>query len=116
MPRQAGSSIPKYRKHRVSGQAIATISGQNHYLGPHGTAASRHEYDRLIGEWMAAGRPMAAVATSDLTIAELVKRYKAFAEAYYVPGGSLSTIATTCRELRLRYGPTLAAELGPLQR
>ena len=39
MPRP--SSVPKYRKLRNSGQAIVTLSGQDHYLGPHGTKASR---------------------------------------------------------------------------
>ena len=47
---------PAYRKHRRSGQAIVTLSGQDHYLGPHGTKASKSEYDRLVGEWLANGR------------------------------------------------------------
>ncbi len=34
MPRLT-QAVPKYRKHRASGQAIVTISGQDHYLGPH---------------------------------------------------------------------------------
>jgi hypothetical protein len=35
------NSVPKYRKHRVSGQAIVTLSGVDHYLGPHGTNACK---------------------------------------------------------------------------
>ncbi len=27
-------SLPKYRKHRASGQAVVTIAGVDHYLGP----------------------------------------------------------------------------------
>ena len=54
MPRTAGLSTPKYRKHRPTGQAVVTIAGKDHYLGPHGTKASIAEYDRLVGEWMAA--------------------------------------------------------------
>ena len=42
---------PKYRKHRASGQAVVTIDGRDHYLGPYGTKASHNEFDRLIGEW-----------------------------------------------------------------
>ncbi|HEX4125031.1 MAG TPA: hypothetical protein VHY37_09930 [Tepidisphaeraceae bacterium] len=57
MPRLT-RSIPKYRKHRASGQAIVTLNGRDYYLGPHGTAASRREYDRLTAEWMANGRTM----------------------------------------------------------
>jgi hypothetical protein len=49
--------------HRASGQAVVTIAGQDHYLGPHGTTASRIEYDRLVGEWLAAGRPTTRWAT-----------------------------------------------------
>ena len=41
MPRVAGVSMPKYRKHKASGQAIVTLSGVDHYLGQHGSAASR---------------------------------------------------------------------------
>jgi hypothetical protein len=40
--------LPKYRKHKASGQAIVTLNGVDFYLGPHGSAASKHEYDRLI--------------------------------------------------------------------
>ncbi|QDS96906.1 hypothetical protein HG15A2_01650 [Adhaeretor mobilis] len=32
--------VPKCRKHRASGQAIVTLSGSDHYLGPRGTKAS----------------------------------------------------------------------------
>ena len=67
MARRTGNSIPKYRKHRGSGQAIVTIAGRDHYLGPHGTKASRIEYDRLIMEWLASGRP-ASVAESKMNL------------------------------------------------
>ncbi len=33
MPRIVGQSVPKYRKHRASGQAVCTIGGRDHYLG-----------------------------------------------------------------------------------
>jgi hypothetical protein len=39
-----------------SGQAVVTLDGRDFYLGPSGSVASRAEYDRLIGEWMANGR------------------------------------------------------------
>ena len=42
------SSLPKYRKHRASGQAIVTIGRKDFYLGPHGTKASKREYDRIV--------------------------------------------------------------------
>jgi hypothetical protein len=51
MPRLT-RSVPSYRKHRASGQAIVTLCGRDFYLGPHGTKVSRDEYDRLVGEWL----------------------------------------------------------------
>ena len=46
---------PSYRHHRASGQAVVTLSGRDIYLGPHGTKFSRDNYDRVVGEWLAAG-------------------------------------------------------------
>ncbi len=56
MPRLTNAT-PKYRKHKASGQAIVTLCGKDHYLGPHGTKASNVEYDRLVAEWLSQGRP-----------------------------------------------------------
>jgi hypothetical protein len=47
---------PKYRHHRPSGQAVVTLDGIDHYLGPWQSKASKEEYDRLTGEWLANGR------------------------------------------------------------
>jgi hypothetical protein len=49
-------SVPRYRKHPASGQTVVTIGGNGFYLGPHGTKISKAEYDRLVFEWLAAGR------------------------------------------------------------
>ena len=114
MPRTSGRSIPAYRKHRPTGQAVVTISGRDHYLGPSGTKASKIEYDRLIGEWIAAGRPTSVTTANDITIAELVASYKTYGIAYYVPGGTITAISAACPALRLRYGKTLAIDFGPL--
>ena len=38
--RVADDSFPKYRKHRASGQAIVTLAGIDHYLGPYGRSHS----------------------------------------------------------------------------
>src|SRR4051812_29019324 len=58
MPRLTNRN-PSYRRHRASGQAVVTLNGQDVYLGPHGTAASKREYDRVIGEWLARRRELA---------------------------------------------------------
>ena len=63
-------ATPCYRRHRASGQAIVTLNGHDHYLGPYGSKSSRVKYDPLIGEWLAAGRRL-PLAASDLMVAEL---------------------------------------------
>lgn len=47
MPRLTELFLPKFRKHRASGQAVVTLSGKGHYLGRYGTKASERECDRL---------------------------------------------------------------------
>ena len=113
-------AVPKYRKHRASGQAIVTLHGRDHYLGPHGTKASKAEYDRLVGEWCAAGRPAFALPTAGdgLTVAELIAVYWKHAQGYYVKNGQptdeLAGIKIALRFLKQAYGHTPAAVFGPL--
>jgi hypothetical protein len=38
--------IPSYRRHRPSGQAVATFGGRDFYLGAFGSKASKAEYRR----------------------------------------------------------------------
>ena len=49
MPSVHPAQVPSYRRHRATGQAVVTLCGRDHYLGKWNTAASRAEYDRLIG-------------------------------------------------------------------
>jgi hypothetical protein len=74
--------VPKYRRHKASGQAIVTLNGHDHYLGPLKTKASLVEYDRLILEWLARGREGEPDATG-LTVVELVARSWRHAKGYY---------------------------------
>jgi len=109
---------PAYRKHRASGQAIVTIDGHDHYLGPYGTRASRGEYDRVIAEWLAAGRH-SPVPISDLTIAELMVLYLEHCRTYYRRPDGTPTNETDCiiqalRPLKELYSRTRAADFGPL--
>lgn len=53
MPRLASGSLPAYRRYEAAGQAMVTLAGQDHYLGPHGTKASRGEYAPVVSEWIA---------------------------------------------------------------
>ena len=50
--------LPSYRHHKARGLAVVRLNGQDHYLGPYGSEASRREYDRLIAVWLAHGRSL----------------------------------------------------------
>lgn len=119
MPRLIRST-PSYRKHKASGQAIVSLSGQDHYLGPWRSKASRVEYDRLIGEWLANGRrPLKANPADDVTIVELAAAYLDFATGYYrgpdgKPTRSIERVHTVVGILDRCYGETRAADFGPL--
>ena len=117
MPRLS-DSLPKYRKHRATGQAVVTLSGRDFYLGPHGTKSSRREYDRLIGEWLACGRQPLHASTADLSVAELCVRYLKYARSRYVkngrPTGEWCAIRSALRSVRTFYSRQPAAEFGPL--
>src|SRR5690606_6358322 len=116
MPRTAGLSVPKYSKHKASGQAVVKIHGRDHYLGPYGTKASLLEYDRLIAEWIANGRQPVKPETG-LTVAELIRRYREHVKRHYVKNGKPTSeqhdIACALRFVRELYHDTLAAEFGP---
>ena len=117
MPRLTHAN-PSYRRHRVSGQAVVTINGRDHYLGPYGTKTSKAEYDRLISEWLANGR-RSPEAVPDLTIVELVASYLQHAQTYYRdtdgnPTSELSALKLPLGVLVRLYGRTPAATFGPL--
>ena len=58
------------------------------YLGKWNTTASRNEYDRLISEWLSAGRcRLPDCANDELTVSELILVYWQFAKGYYVKDG-----------------------------
>src|SRR4051794_31666809 len=59
---------PSYRLHKPTGQAVVTLSGQDRYLGKHGTAASLAEYDRVIAEWLAGGRAITSREAAGLVM------------------------------------------------
>lgn len=114
------AATPKYRRHKASGQAIVTIQAHDFYLGPWNSKASKVEYDRIIGEWLAAGRqlPVLLGKVADLTIVEILARYKVFAIQHYrkngVPTGTWDSIRYAIKPLQQRYGRTFVREFGPL--
>jgi hypothetical protein len=91
------NSVPKYRKHRASGQAIVSLNGYDHYLGPYGTKASTQEYDRRIAEWLENGRQPRLSVDDAITIVELCARYWRFAKEYYRKDGRCTKVAPAIR-------------------
>jgi integrase len=107
--------VPSLRHHKARGLAVVTLGGKDFYCGKFGSRASRREYDRVVGEWLAAGRPQVAGGPQRLTMAELLVRYMEYARGYYLPPSrELEGITLALRPLKQNYGHTLAADFGPL--
>lgn len=115
MPRLV-SQNPSYRRHKASGQAVVTLAGQDVYLGPYGTAASKREYDRVVGEFLARGRQLAG--SGDVRrVADVILSYWTHAKAYHAGPqcrSELRSLKLVLAMLRRLYGDTLAREFGPL--
>lgn len=106
------TKLPSYRHHKPSGQAVVTLSGRDVYLGPHGTRLSRENYDRVVGEWLAAGRAMPKNDDSPaVTVVELVN---AFHKAGAIPASHDHSYKSVMKLLVRLYGRTSAGEFGPL--
>ncbi len=116
--------IPKYRLHKPTGLGVVRLRGKDIYLGRHGTAESQAEYRRVIAEWLSAGQsvtetlPGRGVATSSLTINELVLAYLQFAKTYYVKNGrstgELHNLKDAVKPLVLTHGHVPVCEFGPV--
>jgi len=104
-----------YCRHKPSGQAYAFIDGRMIYLGVFGTAASKAEYNRLIAEWLAAGRRLPTDPQA-VTIAEVVAAFRRNAAVYYGPRSKTAVnIDESLRPVVKLYARTPAIEFGPLR-
>ena len=109
------ASVPTYRLHKPTNQAVVRLNGRDFYLGKHGSPESRAEYDRRIAEWLASGR---VTPSASSTINELLVAYVQHIDSYYIkngePTGEADNIKRSLRPLRELYGHTVAADFGPL--
>jgi integrase len=124
MPRLT-KKVPAYRLHKASNQAIVTLNGRDHYLGPWETPASRAEYDRLVNRWLENGRrlaPRLEPATSppdqdELSMVELMALYLRHVDAFYLKDGRPTSEPNTVRQafkfLRRMYGHLPARKFSP---
>jgi len=90
---------PKYRKHKASGQAVVTINGRDHYLGPWRSKASIADYDRLIAEWLSRGRDLKPSSVDSITLIELLASYVTWAKTYYRESNELEHMKLAIRPL-----------------
>lgn len=91
MARATHSALSVYGYHKASGQARVVLGGHHVYLGPHESPESRETYDRLIAEYLAAGRNvdlMPSITCPDrFCVIDLIAGFRDHAEAYYVKDG-----------------------------
>src|SRR3954469_9864952 len=82
MPRLSDTAVPAYRHHKASGRAIVTLDGHDFCLGPCRSAASKAEYSRVIGEWLATGRRLPTDPHTGI-VAEVPAAFRRHARDYY---------------------------------
>lgn len=117
------SALPVYGNHKAAGQARVVLGGHHVYLGPYESPASREKYDRLIAEYLAAGRNvdlMPSLTRWDrFCVIDLIAAFKDHAESYYVKNGeptkTIANLRIACRRLRELYGSLPVEEFGPAQ-
>lgn len=121
--------IPSLCRHKASGQAVVRLNGRDVYCGRWGSPEARERYERLVAEWLAAGRALpdepgtAAPRQAEpanppgLTVTEVLAAYWPFAEVHYRNDGQRTSELDNVREalqpLRRLYGSTPAAAFGP---
>ncbi|MGV3604880.1 MAG: site-specific integrase [Planctomycetaceae bacterium] len=110
---------PSYRKHKASGRAVVSIAGKDVYLnGKYGSKESRDHYDRVIAEWLGAGRPSGPQPQAiEISVAEVLGKWWQHAKAVYSKDGKPTRTASNFKPvmamlLRL-YGSTPAVNFGP---
>jgi hypothetical protein len=119
MPKLAPNSLPSYRLHKQSGQAVVTLSGKDVLLGRFDSPESHEGYDRITAEWLVAGRSLPAERSAPLTVSELILRFWMHAQTYYPDGdgtasGELDNYRHALAPLRRLYGATAVADFGLL--
>jgi len=68
-----------------------SLGGRDFYLGRHVSPASRAEFDRVVGEYLASGLRLpgkAGAVATDITINEMLLRYLEHVDRCDTKGGS----------------------------
>jgi hypothetical protein len=119
-------SIPSYRRHKQSGQAIVTLPDgtggrRDVLLGRWQSPESHQEFARVIAAWQAAGRRLIdePATTGDLSIHELLVAFLRHADQHYRhadgrPTSEVREYECTFRPLKALFGNTRAVDFSPL--
>jgi hypothetical protein len=77
-------SIPAYRLHRGSGQAVVRIDGRDQYLGVHGSTESKERYREITKRHLADQTKVQLEHSVrfhvDITVAEIVAKYLVYVD------------------------------------
>ncbi|TWU08835.1 Tyrosine recombinase XerC [Symmachiella macrocystis] len=108
---------PGYNLHKPSGQARTQINGVEHWLGKHNSHESRRRYRELIEQWKADRKDQSVGLRPDITVGDLVQRYRAFAHDHYRKNGrqtsEVSALESVLRVIEKSHSKTYAADFGP---
>jgi hypothetical protein len=122
-------SVPSYRLHKPSGQAVVTIRypggvRRDVYLGEYDSPPSRQEYARIVAELAVAPATPQLTSVGQTrpaaqTVNEVLLAYLEYAGRHYRrPDGKatdeFAALKVVSRYVRELYGHTLAASFGPL--
>jgi hypothetical protein len=109
--------VPRYRRHKATGQAVIRLQGRDIYLGKYGSAASKGAYSRFVAAWSTDGGQLVALQHT-ATVVEVIFAYVKFARGYYVKDGKATNevrmIQAAAKIVRQLYGRTPADKFGPL--
>jgi integrase len=111
--------IPSYCVHKSRNQAYVRLGEDMIYLGPPHSPESREKYDRLIAEWIQAGRTYVNPDVSDgLNVNGVLLAYRRHCEQVYVtPEGlnekEIERINLAMRPVMNLYGTVPAVQFGP---
>lgn len=118
---------PSLRRHKPSGQAVVTLDGKDYYLGSWPARARipppavQAAYDRLVSEWLAAGRRVPPKSVGEaFTVNQLILAFWGHAQQHYryedgTPTNELTDYRYSLRPLRELYGDMPADEFSPLR-
>lgn len=105
------ATVPAYRLHKATGQAVVTIKGRQVYLGRHNEPQSLQRYHQICADSLAG-------VSEGGTVAEVLLNYRKHAEGYYRKDGKPTSevwlINKACEFAELGHGRLPAASFDVL--